>query len=279
VDAWPQSVTKGASVERPSWAPEDVDVERPSVARVYDYYLGGSHNFAADREFADQVMRVMPEATTAAQQNRAFLRRAVQYLCAAGVRQFLDLGSGIPTVGNVHEVAQAAAPDARVVYVDIDPVAYAHSRVILADNPPATVIRADLRKPADVLADPQLRAHIDLDRPVGILLVAVLHFVPDEEGPADIVRGYTAAAAPGSHVVISHATDEGMTQAGAAAVNLYNRSSRIVVTRSTAELTAWLDGLSPVEPGVANLADWRPDSPEDAAGTRIPGLGVVARRD
>jgi S-adenosyl methyltransferase len=265
-------------VERPSWVPEDVDVERPSIARVYDYYLGGSHNFAADREFADQVLRVMPEATTAAQQNRAFLRRAVRYLCAAGIRQFIDLGSGIPTVGNVHEVAQAAAPDARVVYVDLDPVAYAHSRAILADHPHATVIRADLRKPGDVLADRQLCDHIDFDRPVGILLVAVLHFVPDGERPADIVASYSAATAPGSHVVVSHATDEGMTKAGAEVVSLYNRSSRTVVTRSTAQLTTWMDGLSLVDPGVVNIADWRPDSPEDAAGTRIPGLAMVAKR-
>jgi hypothetical protein len=265
-------------VDRPSWAPEDVDVERPSIARVYDYYLGGSHNFAADREFADRVLHVMPEATTAAQQNRAFLRRAVQYLCAAGIRQFVDLGSGIPTVGNVHEVAQAAAPGASVVYVDLDPVAYAHSRAILAGNPHATVIRADLRKPGDVLADPQLRAHIDLNRPVGILLVAVLHFVPDAERPADIVASYAAAGGPGSHVVISHASSEGMTPAGADVVSLYNRSSRPLVTRSTGELTAWADGLSLVDPGVVNLADWRPDSPEDTAGTRIPGLAMVAER-
>src|SRR4051794_33735046 len=150
----------------------------------------------------------MPEITAVARENRAFLRRAVRYLSEAGIRQFIDLGSGIPTVGNVHEVAQAVHPTANVVYVDIDPVAYAHSRVILADNPHATVIRADLRKPADVLADPQLRGHIDLDRPVGILLLSVLHFVTDTDRPADIVAGYAAGTVPGSHVVISHATDD-----------------------------------------------------------------------
>ena len=266
-------------MERPSWAPEDVDVERPSVARVYDYYLGGSHNFAADREFAEQILTLMPEATIVAQENRAFLRRAVRHLASHGIRQFIDLGSGIPTVGNVHEVAQSVDPEARVVYVDIDPVAYAHSRVILADNPHATVIRGDLRKPADVLADPRLLEHIDLDRPVGILLVAVLHFVPDADRPADIIAGYAGAAAPGSHVVVSHTTEEGMSEAGTEAVNLYNRSSRTVIPRSTAEITRLLNGLTLVEPGVVHLPQWRPDTPEDADLTPMPGLAAVARRD
>jgi hypothetical protein len=266
-------------VERPSWAPEDVNVERPSVARVYDYYLGGSHNFAVDREFAEQVMRAMPDAPTAAKENRAFLRRAVRHLCELGIRQFIDLGSGIPTAGSVHEVAQGIDPTATVVYVDIDPVAYAHSRAILANNPHATVVRADLRQPAEVLADPQLRAHIDFGQPVGILLVAVLHFVPDEERPADIVAGYARAVAPGSHVVVSHLSAEGMDDATDEALTLYKRSATNVVARRSRDLATLLGDLRVVEPGIVALPQWRPEAADEAGFPASPGLAMVARRD
>ncbi len=266
-------------MERPRWAPADVDVNRPSIARVYDYYLGGSHNFAVDRDFAQQVLRLMPEATAVARENRAFLRRAVQYLCQLGIRQFIDLGSGIPTVGNVHETAQEIDPAVRVVYVDIDPVAYAHSRTILAGNPHATVIRADLRKPADVLADPRLRDMIDFTAPVGVLLVAVLHFVPDEEQPADIVAGYATAVAPGSHLVVSHASSEDMTAAAYDAASLYSRTSRPVTTRSAAQVTAMLRGLTLVDPGVVRLAQWHPEPSDGCTDMELPGLAAVARRD
>jgi hypothetical protein len=265
---------------RPTWAPEDVDVERPSIARVYDYYLGGSHNFAVDRAFADRVLRLVPGTTTAAQANRAFLRRAVRHLCEIGIRQFIDLGSGIPTVGNVHEVAHSVDPTAKVVYVDIDPVAYAHSRAILADNPHATVIRADLRQPAEVLADPQLREQIDFDRPVGVLLVSVLHFVSDEERPADIVTGYASATVPGSHLVISHASVEGTTEASSEALDLYKRSSTKVVTRTAKEVAGLVGGLSLVDPGVVQLTQWRPESPDEITSwEEIPVLAAVARRE
>jgi hypothetical protein len=266
-------------VERPTWAPDDVNVERPSVARVYDYYLGGSHNFAVDRAFAEQVMRAMPDAPAVAQQNRAFLRRAVRYLCGLGIRQFIDLGSGIPTVGNVHEVAQGVDPAAEVVYVDIDPVAYAHSRTILAGNPHATVIRADLRQPAEVLADPQLRAHIDFAQPVGLLLVAVLHFVPDEQRPADIVAAYASAIAPGSHIVVSHLRAAGLDGAKDEALSLYKRSSTTVVARSAQEVAGLLGTLSLVEPGVVRLPQWRPESTDESDAAESPGLAAVARRD
>ncbi|GAA1796942.1 hypothetical protein HC028_19700 [Planosporangium flavigriseum] len=266
-------------MERPTWAPEDVNVERPSVARVYDYYLGGSHNFAVDREFAEQVMQAMPDAPAAAQENRAFLRRAVRYLCGLGIRQFIDLGSGIPTVGNVHEVAQSTDPTAEVVYVDIDPVAYAHSRAILANNPHATVIRADLRQPAGVLADPKLREHIDFDQPVGLLLVAVLHFVPDSDRPADIVAGYSGAIAPGSHLVVSHMGAEGLDSSQDQALGLYKRSSTPIVPRTADELSSLFGDLTLVEPGVVRLSEWRPESPDEPAARENPALAAVARRD
>jgi hypothetical protein len=266
-------------VERPSWAPEDVKVDRPSVARVYDYYLGGSHNFAVDREFAEQVLRVMPDVAEVARENRAFLRRAVRHLCELGIRQFIDLGSGIPTVGNVHEVAQGIDPAAKVAYVDLDPVAYSHSRAILAGNPLATAIRGDLRQPAEVFAHPQIRALIDFDQPLGILLVGVLHFVPDEQRPADIVAGYASATVPGSHVVISHASVEGIGAGGNEAVRLYNRSSAAMALRDTAGVAALFNGLTLVEPGVVRLPEWRPECPEDAAPAELPGLAAVGRRD
>jgi hypothetical protein len=255
-------------VERPSWAPEDVDLERPSVARVYDYYLGGSHNFAADRVFAEQVLQLVPQARTGAQENRAFLRRAVRYLCQHGVRQFIDLGSGIPTVGNVHEIAQKFDPGAKVVYVDIDPVAVAHSRAILADQPQAIVVAGDLRKPADVLANAALRQLVDFREPVAFMLVAVLHFVPDSEHPMDIVAGYAAAGVPGSYVVISHGgriTGRPMTPSEEAVVKLYERSPSPLTLRSAEEVTDLFGDLTIVEPGVVPTVLWQPDP--DFAGT------------
>jgi hypothetical protein len=245
---------------------------------MYDYYLSGKDNFEIDRAAAEQVAQAMPEIRELALENRAFLRRAVRYLCETGVRQFIDLGSGIPTVGNVHEVAQTVHETAKVVYVDVDPVAYAHSRAILADNPHATVVRADLRQPAEVLADPQLRTFVDFDQPVGVLLVGVLHFVPDEERPADIVAGYASATVPGSHIVVSHASVEGLGQGGDEALSLYKRSSATMFVRSAEELTDILGTLDLVDPGVVRLAQWRPE-PSGGDGTvDIPGLAAVGRR-
>ncbi|WP_432835508.1 SAM-dependent methyltransferase [Dactylosporangium sp. CA-092794] len=269
-------------MERPSWAPADVDLDRPSVARVYDYYLGGSHNFAADRAFGEQVLRMVPEVAAVARSNRAFLRRAVRELARMGVRQFLDLGSGIPTVGNVHEVlADAGVTDARVVYVDDDPVAVAHSRIILADVPGTAFVDGDLRKPAEVLADPEVGALLDLTEPVAFLLVAVLHFVPDEQRPADIVAGYAAAAAPGSHVVISHVgIDRPLTAAEEDAYEMYRKSPTPLIMRTSQQVAAMFGDLTVLEPGVVATFDWRPDGddepkPEDSA----VGHAGVARKD
>jgi SAM-dependent methyltransferase len=268
-------------VERPSWAPAHIDVDRPSIARVYDYYLGGSHNFAADREFALTVLEAMPDLTRHAQENRAFLRRAVRHLAQAGIRQFVDLGSGIPTAGNVHEVAHAVAPDARVVYVDVDPVAVAHSRAILAREPFATVLHADLRKPDEVLHHRALRALIDLDQPVGVLLVSVLHFVSDEEAPDDVVAGYARAVAPGSHVVISHASTHGQPRQAAGVQELYRRSVSAMTMRSRDRIAALFGDLTLVEPGVVQMPRWRPDSTDDLSPDvdDYPGFAGVGRRD
>ncbi|MGH3997322.1 MAG: SAM-dependent methyltransferase, partial [Pseudonocardiaceae bacterium] len=159
-------------MEGPGWVSGDVDLEHPSVARVYDYYLGGSHNFAVDRRMARRAIELWPELPLAMQANRAFLRRSVRYLVRAGITQFLDIGSGIPTEGNVHEVAQVASPQARVVYVDIDPVAVAHSRDILAGNHRADVVQADLRDVTAIFDDPRAKRLLDLNQPIGVLMVA-----------------------------------------------------------------------------------------------------------
>jgi hypothetical protein len=255
-------------VERPSWAPEDVDLDRPSIARVYDYYLGGTHNFTADRAFADAVLAATPEVRTAAIDNRAFLRRAVRYLSGLGIRQFIDLGAGIPTSGNVHEVLREASDDpSKVVYVDLDPVAIAHSRAILDGVPNAAAVAGDLRKPAEVLANPALRGIVDFREPVAIMLLAVLHFVTPEEHPEDIVAGYAAASVPGSYLVISHAgpaTGRALTDDEKKSYEAYRNSATPVVLRSAPEVEALFGDLTIIEPGVVPAPRWRPDGPTDA---------------
>src|SRR2546429_1327130 len=174
-------------MERPDWAPEAIDVDRPSAARIYDYALGGLHNFAVDREAAREMFAAMPDLPLLMQANRAFLRRAVQYLAGAGIRQFLDIGSGIPTVGNVHEIARQIAPRTRVMYIDIDPIAVAHSRAILEGDPLSGIVQEDLRRPEHILAHPDVRGLLDFSQPIGLLLVAVMQFVPEQDDPVGIV--------------------------------------------------------------------------------------------
>ena len=269
-------------MDRPSWAPADVDLDRPSVARVYDYYLGGSHNFAADRAFGEQILRVMPAVAGLARSNRAFLRRAVRELAERGVRQFLDLGSGIPTVGNVHEVvADAGIDDARVVYVDHDPVAVAHSRAILAEVPGTAVVAGDLRSPAEVLAQPQVQGLLDFTQPVAFLLVAVLHFVLDEQDPAGIVAQYAAAGAPGSYVVLSHiGYDRPLNPAEEDAYRMYRNSPTPLILRSKDEVAKLFGGLALLEPGVVATHEWRPDGEEAALSVGgAVNCAAVARKD
>jgi hypothetical protein len=244
-----------------------VDLDRPSIARVYDYYLGGTHNFAADRTFADAVLAATPEVRTAALGNRAFLHRAVRYLSDRGIRQFIDLGSGIPTAGTVHEILGETAPaGGKVVYVDLDPVAVAHSRAILDGVADAGVVAGDLRKPAEVLANPALRRVVDFREPVAVLLVSVLHFVTPDEHPEDIVAGYAAAAVPGSYIVISHAglaTGRPLTAEEVTSYEAYKRSPTPVVLRGRDEVEALFGDLTLVEPGVVPAPLWRPDGPTD----------------
>ncbi|MDQ7906602.1 SAM-dependent methyltransferase [Phytohabitans sp. ZYX-F-186] len=237
-----------------------------TAARMYDYYLGGIHNFPADQEAAKVVLSKSPLLPAIARSNRAFLGRAVNYLTSAGVRQFLDLGSGIPTEGNVHEIAQAAIPNARVVYVDIDPEAVSESLDLLEGNEFATAIRADVREPQAILTHSQVRKLLDFDQPVAVLLVAVLHFVEDTDEARDIVATLRSKLAPGSHVVIAHATvdeivfDEEHAQYWKRSQEVYRRQTTTPLTpRTKSDVARLFDGLEMVEPGLTWVNQWRPD--------------------
>ncbi|MGI5504109.1 SAM-dependent methyltransferase [Lentzea sp. CA-135723] len=269
-------------MERPNWAPGDIDLERPSVARVYDYWLGGAHNFAADRAVGQHTLETMPELRGVVLNHRAFLRRAVRYLLQQGVRQFLDLGSGIPTVGNVHEIAQATDPRAQVVYVDIDPVAVAHSRSLLGGNDHVSVLRADVRDWMGVLASDEVDKRLDFDAPVAVLMIALLHFVSDEDDPWGMIGGYRDRLATGSFLAISHAGYEAdeETDASKEARRIYDRDVTRMTLRDPVELTSLFKGFDLVEPGVVRVPAWQPESPADVeeSGQRFPGFAAVGRK-
>jgi hypothetical protein len=249
---------------RADWVPEGIDTGKPSAARIYDYWLGGTHNFAIDREVARKVTEAMPDTALMMQANRAFLRRAVGFLIDQGVRQFLDLGSGIPTLGNVHEVAQKAAPEARVVYVDVDPVAVAHSRHILAGNENAAVLGEDLRNVERLLDSDEVDRLLDLEEPLAVLMLAVLHFVPDDDDPSGIVARFRDRLAPGSYLALSHGSQEGMREEVAeVGRNQFTRTSTPFVDRDRARVTTFFDGFDLVEPGVVWSVQWRPEHPDE----------------
>jgi hypothetical protein len=263
------------SKSRPGRAPDEVDIERPSAARMYDYYLGGSCNFAADRALAEETLRAWPDMPLIARANRDFLQRAVGFLSARGVDQFLDLGAGIPTAGNTHDIALALNTDARVAYVDVDPVAVAHSTVILQDEPHATVVHADLCDPAAILERTEVPAFLDLSRPVGVIMLAVLHFVAPEQDAAGIVAAYRDATAPGSCLVMSHATGDYLPQRARSVEDVYQRASHRLTFRSRSEVLELMEGYELEEPGLTDIINWRP---ELSAGDPDPiGGGDVAR--
>ena len=243
--------------------PSEIDASTPSPARIYDYWLGGSNNFAVDRDVAERAAAEMPTLKAAIWANRAFLRRVVRYLVEEeGIDQFLDLGSGVPTVGNVHEIAQAVHPAATVVYVDIDPVAAAHGRRLLSGNDRASVLQADLRDPAALLTSPELTGLLDLSRPVAVLLIAVLHFMPDADRPGEIVRAYREAMAPGSFLAISHAADDtDLPTEQARMIRDYSGATKVpFIHRDADQLATWFTGLDIVEPGITQTTEWRPDT-------------------
>jgi hypothetical protein len=239
-----------------------VDPEQPSAARMYDYYLGGSHNFASDRAAATKVLALMPDAPLMAQANRAFLHRAVRYLVDRGVRQFIDLGSGIPTAGAVHEIAT----DARVVYVDMDPVAVAYSETILADVERAGVVQADIRLPAEVLDSPVVRGLLDFDQPIGLLMIAVLHFVADADDPARLIATFRDALPAGSGLALAQVTFDERPDEMARLTEIYRNSASPTTFRTKARIQALLAGWDVVEPGLTWVVDWRPDWPDEPDG-------------
>ena len=222
----------------------------------------------------------IPDVADGCRANRAFLQRVVRELAEAGVRQFVDIGSGIPTVGNVHEVAQRHDPEARVVYVDSDPVAVAHSRAILAGNEKAVVVQGDLREPDAIVDHPAVRGAIDLERPVAVLMIAVLHFVPDDDDPRAAVTRIGARLAPGSFLVLSHASADGRPEMAGSHQQLYSRTPTPMTMRSRAEILQFFDGFELVEPGLVWLPLWHPDLPEDAdqQPERTTGFAGVGRR-
>lgn len=270
------------SMERPAWAPQGIDLSVPSVSRIYDYYLGGSHNFEVDREAARKAMEFLPGLPKIMQANRAFMRRAVRYAVNEGVTQFLDIGSGIPTFGNVHEVAQNASDDARVVYVDHDQVAVAHGRAVLEGNTRATVVSADLRKPRQILDSSEVSSMLDLRQPVALLLVAVLHFIEDADDPIAAVTELREALAPGSLLILTHASYDGVPvpeERAVGAVDVYRDIRNPLVMRSREEIARFFEGYEMVEPGLVSMPLWRPDAPaEQEDPYAFSGFAGVGRR-
>ncbi|WP_370947151.1 SAM-dependent methyltransferase [Amycolatopsis sp. cg5] len=257
------------------WVPPSVDVSVPSMARTYDFMLGGGHNFAADRAVGDQIERAMPGLRAAARVNRKFLGRVVRFMVASGIRQFLDVGSGIPTVANVHEVAQAEDPDCRVVYVDRDPVAVAHSELMLAENDRAAVVHADMRDPESILASPEADRLLNFDEPVGLLMLLMLHWIPDDSDPAGLLARYGSRLVPGSYLAITHVSGDHQGAGLAAATDAIKRSKSPdqVNLRTHAQITALFDGFELIEPGLVGCGEWRPRGPGDIADE--PGMNML----
>ncbi|MGC4879875.1 SAM-dependent methyltransferase [Micromonospora sp. DT43] len=248
-------------------APSDrIDTSVAHPARRYNYWLGGKDNFQADRESGDTIAASFPTIRTAALENRRFLQRAVGYLAReTGIRQFLDIGTGIPTANNTHEVAQGVAPESRVVYVDNDPIVLAHARALLSSTPEGVTayIDADLRDPERILRHPELLRTIDLSQPVGLMLVAVLHFVPDDDDPYALVRRLLDALPAGSYLAASHATHEYLPPAIAEEARAAARGGGphgLINLRTRAEFTRFFSGLDVVEPGITSVAEWRAES-------------------
>lgn len=263
--------------------PAGVDIGVPSAARMYDYYLGGDNNFPADREAAEKVLGIVPDAPRLARENRAFLIRSIDYLASRQVRQFLDIGAGLPTQRNVHEVAADAIPDARTVYIDHDPSALLHGQALLAATPEALMIDGDLRSPEEILAHPDVRAHLDLSEPYAILLLAVLHFIPDDTHVSAIIARLREALPPGGYLVISHAfTGEEPEDLARERVRTADRiyattPSGGFTTRTRGHLAGYFDGMELIGPGIVPVESWRPDHAVDPDFTRPGGLCAVGR--
>jgi SAM-dependent methyltransferase len=261
----------------------EINTAKPHAARVYDFYLGGKDHFAADRETGQALMRVVPTIRAAARENRAFLGRAVRFLVAeAGVRQFLDIGTGLPSANNVHEVAQGLVPSCRVVYVDNDPIVLAHARALLTSSPEGKTayIHADLREPGKILADPVTAATLDFSQPIALMLVAVLHFVPDEAQPRQIVDTLLDALPPGSYLVASHVTPEHDPEGVGGLERTYQASGLPAQARTADEFAELaFRGLEMIEPGTVLVSEWRPDHDSvRPLPSEVNWYGAIARK-
>jgi hypothetical protein len=267
-------------------APPGIDITKPNIARVYDAFLDGKDNFAADRAVVDLTLQIAPDAAAGAKANRAFLRRVVRYLAGqAEIGQFLDFGSGLPSQGNVHEIAHEVSPAARVAYIDSDPVVLLHAEALLAGAPSVRVVTADVRCPAEILGSGQVREFVDFDRPVGLLMLAILHHIRDEEDPAGIVARFREAAMPGSYLDISsfqmpgpeHPRDAAMTLE---VQELFNAKLGTGLWREHEEILQWFGDWELLDPGLVPLPEWRPDVTGQAArnSTYYGFVGGVARK-
>jgi S-adenosyl methyltransferase len=271
------------TMARRNWIPQSVDVSVPNMARTYDYLLGGAHNFAVDRELAGQVERVMPAARSAARVSRSFLARCVRFMVDQGIRQFLDIGSGIPTVANVHEVAQGIARDCRVMYVDKDPIAVAHSELMLVGNDHAKIVHADMRDPDSILDHPETRGLLDFDQPIGLLVLMMLHWLPNETEPWKLMARYRDALAPGSYLAITHVTADSEKPGVAEVTDLIkeSRSADQLTERSYEQVLDLFGDFELVEPGLVGCPAWRPTGPGDMSDTPEANTmvyGGVARK-
>jgi O-methyltransferase involved in polyketide biosynthesis len=269
----------------PAPRPEGIDLDRPNAARAYDWALGGTANWAIDREYGRQALRAYPQLCAAARANRAFLGRAVRFCVASGIRQFLDLGSGVPTMGNVHEVADAVDEETRCVYVDVEPVAVAHAQVLLdeeGDPERHAVVQADLCDTGAVWRAALATGVLDPGRPIGLLVVAVLHFVPDATGVREAIGAYRELLPPGSLFVLSHVTHSDAGDAERDQLRdlekLSRRSSTPGVLRTREEIQAFFGDFELVEPGLVPLGRWRPHDPADPAAAIRTAIGGVARK-
>lgn len=266
-----QAIPNGGSVSH------DADFTMPNVARIYDYYLGGKDNYPADREAARRVLGAAPDVPLAALENREFLKRAVEFLVREqGIGQFLDIGPGLPTQGNVHQLARRHDAGTHVVYVDNDPAVVEHSRSLLDGVPDVTVISGDLREPEAILADPKLRELIDFARPVGLCMTLVLQFVPTDDDPSGVLARFRDVLCPGSFLVLSHVTGDGREPGTLSEVgDVYGNASASLIMRTHEQVAGFFDGLELVQPGVVFLSQWRPTGEFYArGGTRWGYCGV-----
>ncbi|MEU8800627.1 SAM-dependent methyltransferase [Spirillospora sp. NPDC048819] len=264
--------------------PPNFDASVPNIARIYDAMLGGKDNFAADREAADRLTELEPLSPLYARQHREYIGRAVRLMAGYGIRQFLDVGTGLPTMDNVHQIAHRQAPGSHVVYVDNDPNVCAHARALLADDPgTVAVVEEDLRRPERILAHLETRRLIDFDEPLCVLATGVLHFVPDADDPHGSIKVLTDAMCPGSHLVISHITDEEVRRTrpddNRSGMDVFAKSNAPMHPRTRAGIERFLDGLEPHDPGLVCISQWRmPDPPVIREDLREVWLGAVARK-